>query len=304
MQVTLKLGGLCAAAAIVASAAATPTFAGTFGSTSFLTERSCSSVTGADACDGSGPGQSVVASTTDGGIGVGSNATLSLADGSATGAVDFVTGLDLPVIHASSNATGDVRMNSNDMGWQSYTYTGAAPSPLSFTGTLTVDDSSTDGGDGGLPGGAKYFIYAAIWDPSILAGLSSPLDLFNGLFGRQCGTAGVLAAGAASAALPGGAQGYSVSTAGCGSDPFVINPGETVYAVVGLQIPSNRGGFVDATNTFGLGLNPNLGSTVIANLQRTLIPGVPEPSAWTMLLLGCGGAGGLLRRRRRAVMAG
>lgn len=293
----LSATGLLALALAAAPAGATPMF----GSGTYLTARSCSSVTAADACDGTGPGQAIFDSALSGGASLTSSTTLTLGDGSsAYGAVSFGA-LDLPVIKGSADALGDVRMNSNDIGYQSYVYTGSSSSPLSFTGVLDIADSSTDGGDGTLPDGAIYSAYVAIWDPSIVGSITDPYSIFTNFYADDCSLPGVLAYGYSDGALSGGAASLSVTTVGCSTDPYIINPGDEVLAVAGFQIPVNRGGYVDASDTFTIELDPTLSEDVRANLTANLLSGkasIPEPA--TLLLVGAGLAGmGMGRRRNR-----
>ena len=65
----------------------------------------------------------------------------------------------------------------------------------------------------------------------------------------------------------------------------------------------------DVSVTFS-GLNPALGHALVIDISAapfgSLIPpvaGVPEPAAWSLMIVGFGAAGGLLRRRRRRVPA-
>jgi hypothetical protein len=298
------------ACAVAGAATSAHADGGTYGAATYLTERSCASVTAADACDGSGLNQQIVSAQVSGGVNMTSSATLTISDamghtlGSASGAVTFGS-LELPVIKAAtfSDPSSQVRMNSNDMGWQSYTYTGAA-APLSFTGALTIDSSTSNGVDGTLPNGAIFTEYVAIWDPSLLAdaATTSTIDLFTSLYGNLCGTPGVLAAGYASGTLPsGGGASFNVTTTGCGGGPFVISPGQQVYVVAGEQLPVNRGGAIDASHTFRVELDPTLSAAAQQNFDQNLHAALPEPSAWALLVLGFGGLGAALRRRRGAV---
>src|SRR5689334_17153909 len=102
----LRLLAVSAIGAAVIGGVSGPAAAGTFGSTSFLTARSCSAVTSAEDCDGTGPGQTIFASSTDGGVGLTSHANLGVAGGTASGSVTFGA-LDLPIISAASSASGD-----------------------------------------------------------------------------------------------------------------------------------------------------------------------------------------------------
>jgi hypothetical protein len=315
------------AASAVALLAAHSAGAQTYGSASESTYRDCSGVSATQACDGTGTGQGIRATVLSGGSLSTANSDLTLSgqtlpapfgnpgtvtvpsDGSyARSTVGFTSGLDLPVIHGStySNPTGQDRMNINSIGYQSYDYTGPSGVDFSLTGNLSIDNSSTDGGDGTLPGGAIYTAYVAIWDPSVLAGLTTAGDIFNSAFLADCSTAGVLAIGEMSGPLSGGPASISVTTSACGGGPLLLTTGEEVLAVAGLQLPVNRGGFADASHTYLTTLGSDLSADdkeiLVAGLQSgESILGVPEPAAWALMLSGFFGMGSMLRRRRAAL---
>jgi hypothetical protein len=323
MNTKLALLAAGAAALLAAHSAG----AQTYGSASESTYRDCSGVAATASCDGTGAGQTIKATVLSGGALSTANSDLTLSgqtlpkpfgapgtvtvpnDGSyARSTVGFTAGLDLPVIHGStySDPAGQDRMNINSIGYQSYDYTGPSGAAFSLTGNLSIDNSSTDGGDGTLPGGAIYTAYVAIWDPSVLAGLTTAGDIFNSAFLADCSTAGVLAIGEMSGPLSGGAASISVTTAACGGGTLTLTTGEEVLAVAGLQLPVNRGGFADASHTY----LTTLGSDLSADDKAVLVAGlhsgesllaVPEPAAWALMLSGFFGLGSMLRRRRAAL---
>jgi hypothetical protein len=318
----LRLGLLAATAVALATghAAAAPTY----GSASESTYRDCSTTTAGAACDGAlEPQQRVVTFTTTGGALSTANTDLTLSgqtvpapgggpgvvvlpsDGSyARGSVDFAAGLDLPIIHGSTLAAGQERMNTNSLGYQSYDNTGPAEA-FSLSGTLNIDDSSSDGGDGTLANGAIYTAYVAIWDPSVLGGYVTAQDIFDNTFLASCGTAGVLAVGQMSGPLSGGAASYSFTTQSCsGGGDITLAAGQEILAVVGLQLPVNRGGFADASHTFTTSLGSDLSADTVAALTQNLASGeslVPEPASWAVMIAGFFGLGGLVRRRNASL---
>src|SRR6185436_14583421 len=94
----LALGAALAAAAV-------PAAAGTYGSASWATARSCAAVTAGDPCDGEGPGQGIFLQDREGGAGREAFASFDVAGvGFAKGTVTFGT-LDLPVISGLASAT-------------------------------------------------------------------------------------------------------------------------------------------------------------------------------------------------------
>lgn len=276
---------------------------GPFGSAQLSTYRSCSLAAATDACDGTGVGQQIVERVYGGGMGVMGSAFLNRANGSyARSTVNFGA-LALPEIHAETRAVGQDRMNINVFGFQTYSFSGPDGTPFSLTGDLHIDDSSTDGGAGALPGGAIYSQYIAIWDPGVLAGYTTAEDLFNALFYADCSTAGVLGYGFASGALPGGEGNYSVSTSECSAGSLLLSSGQQVLAVAGLQLPVNRGGYADSMGTFKTKLDEALPEEVRATLIANLTPaGVPEPATWAMMIGGFGLVGAAMRRRRANVI--
>ncbi len=279
----------------------------TVGSVSLATLRDCSSVGAADICDGTGVGQQIASRQYGGGIGVAGLNSLDAGGGNwAYSDVSF-GGFDLPVIRAATQATGDVRMNVNVFGFQSYLIGGTAPTPFSVAGSLHIVDSSSHPTDVGLPGGATLTGYIGIWDASILDGYASdPQSLFNGLFYAGCGTPGVRGTGLVSSALSGGERTFSLSTSECSAGSLTFTPGEELLVVSGLQLPVNRGGYINATHTFTTQLDPALSADVQAQILATtqsaiargaVVFSVPEPSTW--LMFGVGALGLAAWRRRR-----
>ena len=278
------------------------------GSASFATQRNCNLVTSSQACDGTGPGQRIANSQYGGGIGVGGTNMLAPQPGNfAWSDVRFTGELDLPTIRAATQAGGDVRMNINTFAFQSYTWNGAAPTDFSITGALHIVDSGTSPLGGVLPGGSIFTSYVGIWDPATIAGLTTPQQLFTSLFYAGCGTAGVLGTGNSNGTLTGGDATFTATTSACAPGSLTLNPGQTVLVVVGLQLPVNRGGFVDASHTFNTRLGDNLApeqqASITASLtsaiaQGAIVTGVPEPTSWAMLIAGFGLTGAAMRRRR------
>lgn len=299
-------------AALVAGTAAfgmpTAVAAQTVGSASLATQRNCNLATGSQVCDGTGPGQRIANSQYAGGVGVGGLNDFRPQPGDfAWSDVRFTGELDLPTIRAATQAGGDVRMNINTFAFQSYTWNGAAPTDFSITGALHIVDSGTSPLGGVLPGGSIFTSYVGIWDPSTIAGLTTPQQLFSSLFYADCGTPGVLGVGSNNGVLTGGDATFTATTAACAPGALTLNPGQSVLVVVGLQLPVNRGGFVDASHTFNTRLGDDLApeqqaaiSTGLSSAisQGAVVTGVPEPTSWAMLIAGFGFTGAAMRRRR------
>ena len=301
--------GLAAATFLAGIAGSAP--AQTVGSTSLGTLRDCSTTAADVLCDGTLPGQAIAVSQYGGGVGVGGLNYFNAGGGNlAWSDVQFDSSVsDLPVIRGYTSAAGDVRMNINAVAFQSFTYDGAAPIDFSITGALHIVDSSNNPTDGALPGGAIYSQYVGIWDPSIIAGLTTPQDLFNALFYAQCDTPGVLGFATTSGSLPGAEFAQSITTTACAPGSLMLAPGQDVLVVAGIQLPVNRGGFADSTATFrtrfGDDLSDETKTMLAENLMSAIAQGaivaVPEPASWAMMIAGFGLLGAAVRRQRMRV---
>jgi hypothetical protein len=285
----------------------------TVGSASLATQRNCNLVSAGENCDGTGPGQSIAASQYGGGIGIGgANDFTASPINRAWSFVTFDSTLDLPEIKAFTVAGGNVRMNINSYAFQTYSWGGAVPTDFSITGELHIVNSSTSPTGGARPGGAIYSQYVGIWDPSIIAGLTTPEQLFSALFYSPCGTPGVLGAGLGGGTLTGGSATYTATTAACAPGSLTLAPGQSVLVVAGLQLPVNRGGFADSSATMVTRLGDDLPAEVKEEITTSLVstisagapvaiigrPGsVPEPASWAMLIAGFGLTGAAMRRR-------
>jgi hypothetical protein len=272
-----------------------------FGYSTLGTERSCASVGPTQVCDGSGPGQQIKMFQFGGGLNATGTTALTIDAG------DFATStvepglLYLPSIKAQTMAAGNDRMNINTFAFQEYTYMGGTPAPFSVTANLHIVNSSASPLGGALPGGAIYTDYVAIWDPNILQGFVTPQQLNSALFYAPCGTSGVLSEADGGAALSGGENTFSLTTSSCSGLPFMLNPGQSVLVVAGIQLPVNRGGFVDASHTFTTTFGDDLTPQQISVLESSL--SAPEPGSWALMLGGFGLMGAALRRRRAALAA-
>ena len=285
----------------------------TVGSTSLGTMRSCATTAADTICDGTLPGQAIVTRQSSGGVGVGGLNYFNAGGGNiAWSDVQFDAAVnDLPVLRGYTAAPGDLRMNINVYGFQSFVYGGATASDFSITGGLHIVNSSNNPTDGALPGGAIYSQYVAIWDPSILAGLTTADELFNNLFYADCSTTGVLGFATSTGSLPGGEFSSDLTTTACAAGSLTLAPGQEVLVVAGMQLPVNRGGFADSTATFRTRLGDDLSAdtrTMLAEnlesaIDRGAVVAVPEPATWAMMIGGFGLLGATVRRRRTAQLA-
>ena len=65
----------------------------------------------------------------------------------------------------------------------------------------------------------------------------------------------------------------------------------------------NIGGFNYAVTNSPLSVNPPRSFEGVTSIQGRVTGPVPEPATWAMMLLGFGGIGMAMRRRRRPVLA-
>ncbi|WP_293375090.1 PEPxxWA-CTERM sorting domain-containing protein [Phenylobacterium sp.] len=296
-----------------------------YGSAAFASYRDCSAA-GAGACDGTvEPAQAIVGSAISGGLSSTSNTNLTLTGqtivnlfgntvtlpndpaSSASGTVGFGAA-DLPVLKAASSSGAETRMGINAFGYQSYTNEGASSTPFEITGNLDIDSFSGTAG-GVFPGGAIATTYVALWDPSVISSLG-PVDaqtLFDDVFLTGCGTPGVLGVAFGGGTLVGsGSPSISTTTEACSGSsvvpgPITLGANQTVLVVAGLQLLTNRGGVIDALDTFTTEFTPDAGVDVAELRSGESILGVPEPASWALMLGGFFGLGGALRRRRTAL---
>ena len=283
--------------------------AGASGSAVYATGRDCGTRTATQSC--TGPATHLIYGAFAGGPGQGVNAYDSNGKGDFVQSRISLGGGGLPLINQSNAALTNLRVNVNAFAYNSFTYTGAAPIKLSYAGALHVVGSSGSPtlGNSNFAGGAGYFSWVAIWDPSLVAGFTKAEDAFlpGASYGNyDCTTAGVYAFGYSTGALSGGEQSISMATESCGGGAFMIKPGQEILAVAFLQTPVNRGGWVDASHTFRMAYDPALPSDVRDTLIHTMTPGatslsVPEPQTWALMIGGFGLAGVALRRRRMAM---
>jgi len=85
----------------------------------------------------------------------------------------------------------------------------------------------------------------------------------------------------------------------------LITPG-----TIGNRLFSNSDGSVTGSPTGGWWFSVDTGGSgscsntcAVAGRDAYRLPGVPEPATWAMMILGMGGAGAVLRRRRKAMVA-
>ena len=313
---SLARHGLLGAVAIAATAGLLPGVAtaasaapAVWGTGVFLTSRNCNGVAAAVDCLGpANPNIRIRESIYGGGASTAANVSLApVTGGSSRSRVTFGA-LDLPVIKAGAFAGADNRNNSNSVGYQQFTYTGAAGTPFGLTASFDYTSSGAPslaglGADDRAPeigGEGSGFLRIGLIDPSAVTGLVTAQDVFNFGFGGACGDPGVF--GFAGMRLFSSAAGLSSGSltlaTGCDGNPLFLTPGQSFVVSMLLQTPSNRGGYFDATHTVRLGLDPTLSDAVKQALANSLNSAIPEPASWAMMVAGFGLAGAVMRRRR------
>ncbi|HEY3949391.1 PEPxxWA-CTERM sorting domain-containing protein [Phenylobacterium sp.] len=321
MRIRMALLAAAAAGAVSLGGAHGASAQAAFGSAAFGTYREC---VGNPVCDGAQTGQTIIAYGISGGTSSTSNTSLVLngTTGVALGGgpvalpndpASNVSGIvafggeDLPVLHGSSNSGATDRMGINAFGYQTYTNTGDTTTAFDVAGALHID-SFSGGADGTAAGGAIAVSYLGVWDPSLITSLGSPdaLTLFDSVFEAPCGATGVLAANMTTTTLVSGVtppsptlNGTTGSCSGAAStaDALMLAPGQTVLVVAGLQLLTNRGGQIDASDTFTTTFTPDVDVQELASGRNIL--GVPEPATWALMIAGFGLAGAALRRQRQ-----
>ncbi|MDZ4373832.1 MAG: PEPxxWA-CTERM sorting domain-containing protein [Phenylobacterium sp.] len=248
-----------------------------------------------------------------GGMGGGLNAAYNGMPGgsSAAAQVSFGEGF-LPIVRLGSAAGAETRTGSSVTTFRSYTYEGDVAIDLAINGLLHYVNSFEDMSPGESIGEGLFYVHLAVVPIAAFSGLSPATTagdiIFNPTFGFPDCSSGALGFNTFSSAGTSGDNTFNVGVSdACGGGAITINPGEAFGIVASMQAISNRGGFVDAMNTF----------TILYDEERTVISGtdtkvtaeylystvngaVPEPGTWALMIGGFGLVGAALRRSRVA----
>ncbi len=217
----------------------------------------------------------------------------------------------LPTIGVSSASGSGTRSGGNAEAFRSFTNMGDRAIDLALNGRLHFVTSGDT-----MPGEA-----AGEGNLNVLLSLipRSMLDQFNANSSGQeivdaniafadCGGGALASTGYTTAPgmTPAGEYVFDLSLSQtCGGASITINPGEEFVVLVTMQALSNRGGFLNAMNTFAV--QYDLENTLFADtgeavgaayLAETIDSDVPEPASLATLLVGCG-LTAVARRRRR-----
>ncbi|MBL8555806.1 MAG: PEPxxWA-CTERM sorting domain-containing protein [Phenylobacterium sp.] len=301
---TQFLAGLAAVALAGLALPGTASAERVYGSSGILTNRPCPP--DAETCVGlRNFGQFA------GGVGVGFSTSAEIIGGaSAAAAVSFGDGY-LPTIKAASAAGIETRTGASAVAFRTFTYDGDAAIDLALQGTLHYITSG-DYEESEAPGEGQLYAQLAILPVSAIAGYDAATSTIE-LIGNDavnfadCST-GAMAFASARALGTSGEHTVNLGfTRGCDGEALTFSKGDSFVLVATLQAISNRGGFINAMNTFSVqydeentvytGTTDRVG---LAALQQTVNGAVPEPGTWALMIMGFGGAGAMLRRRRAA----
>jgi hypothetical protein len=243
--------------------------------------------------------------------------TLTPHGNAAAWAAPGAAGL-LPDLHAIAVAFGPNQTPGQaNISWavveavQVYQWTGGAYDldPTMFVGSVDYSASNVPGPASGIIAGF------AILDSSILAANSLGNPWFNfgmsgsaltGAFQGDCSTPGAVGIADGGYDHMKGNQSYSIGATAC-NGLLHLNSGDEFVLWSKMYVNENAPGVLDASHTFHIGLDPNVppstAQTLVSNVQlQSYSYSVPEPAAWALMLLGFGGVGAALRRRRVALV--
>lgn len=229
-----------------------------------------------------------------------------VAHGSANPGSGF---LAAPQLHADTAgapySAGAYSWNySQVQGVQGYTWTGA-PTDLAlsaFAGTL---DFTVGTGGYGQATAAFAILDHRVGEDHALG------DFWYKANGKDYGFLGTCSdTGAIAIAETGVINGPGLHTATlsptCGSPTFHLDTGETFYLWARLFAFTAGNAFTDASHTFSVGIAPDAAPDVVKQLTDNIVrapplhvgTSVPEPSVWSLVILGFGAVGHALRRRK------
>ena len=276
-----------------------------FGSAAILTNRACSEAVGTD-CAFTTP-----RTFTQYAGGLGTSFSTNAVNENGSGAsglasVSFDEGY-LPTVKVASFSAQQTRTGASATAFRAYSYNGAAAINLVLTGSIHYITSGDTGVAGESAGEGIFNVNLAVLPISALSSFgTTAVDIINSssIGYASCG-AGEIAGIYTGSSGTTGDQRRTVSLAqSCSGGAITLRTGDTFIIYAGLQAISNRGGSLDASNTFSVNYDPvatvfaDTGQSVGAAFFQTNLSAVPEPATWAMMLLGFGTAGTAMRRRR------
>lgn len=227
-------------------------------------------------------------------------------------AVSFGDGY-LPQIKAASTAGVETRTGASVVAFRSFTYEGDAAIDLAFEGVLHYFTSGDQVG-GEIAGDGLLNAKLTVLPLSAIAHYNANTDAITligdtSVYEADCGSGALASASANSNGQSGGEYNVTLGiTQGCDGNALTLQKGDSFVLVALLQSISNRGGFINAMNTFTVQYDEEntvyTGTTEkvgLAALRQTVNGAVPEPGTWALMIAGFGLTGAALRRRRGAL---
>lgn len=195
---------------------------------------------------------------------------------------------------------------SQVQGVQGYTWTGAATdlSLSAFTGALdfTVSGGGTTYGEASA---AFAILDHTVGESQAEGDFWFKQDASYGFLGA-CSDTGAIAIAETGSISGQGAHTATLNPTCGGASTFHLETGETFYLWARLQVFTAGFSTTDASHTFSIGLSPDASPELVTLLSNNLVraapldlgSSAPEPASWALMLLGFGGLGTALRRRR------
>lgn len=235
------------------------------------------------------------------------------ARGTATGSANPGAGfLAAPELHAKTVgapfSAGAYSWNYAEVqGVQGYTWTGAA-TDLALSAFTGVFDFTVSGPDYGQASAAFAILDHTVGEVQAEGDFWFKRDASYGFLGT-CSDAGAIAIAETGTIIGSGAHSATLNPT-CGASTFHLETGETFYLWARLEVFTAGLSTTDASHTFSIGLSPNASPDLVTLLSNNLVraapldlgSSAPEPGTWAMMLVGFGGLGAVLRRRRVRTM--
>jgi hypothetical protein len=302
---------LLACAVVTAGGAVVPApvlaAAGDFGSAAFLSRRDCGAIAANADCMAVPPPR--LETYIPGGPGKTVSSTVFPGGGGRLEAQVQYGQLDLPTIKAGAWAGAGTRVGSTVSSYMHYRYAG--PSRTVYALDALVDWKTSGAplqlaiGSGEYAGEASGVALLWMFDAASFPRFTGAGQITDFTINKTCGSAGVMAFGELpmTRATAGYHEGRIGLSSACGGGALMLNPGQEFVIMAVFQSVANRGGYMDATNTFRVQLAEDLPEEAKGLLQETLVSArsvVPEPASWAMMIAGFGLVGAMARRRRMA----
>ena len=187
-----------------------------------------------------------------------------------------------------------------------------------LTAAVASADTLLDTGSPGFGGGGGYVLSSGQW-LAVEFGVATP-EIITGIDGWIAGSAGTftIALHSDTGGIPGavldeqqltfdGNEGWiGLSGLNWAVGPgsywaaFEVRPGDTLSGAMNFPAPSPVQTAFTFSGVWQHGGAPGLGARVFGHEGA---PGVPEPATWAMMMVGFGGLGAVMRKRRSQGLA-